>query len=94
MRTIKLFFLGIVICTSTASCSDDDPTFIEVKGTLLKQGITTYQYGTHTISGLALKSDIIELDDYLNQDITIIGCKIEGYPVDGGPDYIEVKRID
>ncbi|WP_339341950.1 hypothetical protein [uncultured Polaribacter sp.] len=55
--------------------------------------MTTYQYGTHTASGYALRSSAVHLDDYVNQNITVFGYKIDGYPVDGGPDYIEVEEI-
>jgi hypothetical protein len=35
----------------------------------------------------------VNLDDHINQNITVVGYKIDGYPVDGGPDYIEVEEI-
>ena len=50
-------------------------------------------YGTHVISGYALRSNTILLDNYINYNVTIVGYKIDGYPVDGGPDYIEVTDI-
>lgn len=83
----------MIICLSAISCSDDNPDLIEVNGVIQKQGVTTYQYGTHVISGYALRSSSIDLDDYINQNVTIVGYKIVGYPVDGGPDYIEVEQI-
>ena len=65
----------------------------EITGTLQKQGITYYMYGTHVISGYALRSDLVSLDDFINLNVTIIGYKIDGYPVDGGPVYIEVTDL-
>tara|TARA_B100000497_G_C7379300_1_gene243207 strand:+ start:384 stop:542 length:159 start_codon:yes stop_codon:yes gene_type:complete len=50
-------------------------------------------YGTHVIEDYALRSNIVDLNNYINQDVVIIGYKIDGYPVDGGPDYIEVQEI-
>ena len=94
MKLIKPLLLGFLLAMSVSACQDDvQPIRIEVTGTIQEQGITTYQYGTHTISGYALKSETINLDDYVNQNVTIVGYKIDGYPVDGGPDYIEVEEI-
>lgn len=74
-----------------------DSDTIVVTGVLHKQGITTYQYGTHTISEnnklYALRSSSLNLDEYLSQNITIVGERIDGYPVDGGPNYLEVIKI-
>lgn len=95
MRLLRTTLLGILICLLAISCDKDDINSkrIEIIGSIQKQGITTYQYGTHTISGYALRSSSITLDDYINQNVTVIGYKIDGYPVDGGPDYIEVEEI-
>lgn len=95
MRLLRTTLLGILICLLAISCDKDDINSkrIEIIGSIQKQGITTYQYGTHTISGYALRSSSITLDDYINQNVTVIGYKIDGYPVDGGPAYIEVEEI-
>lgn len=95
MKTLKILFIGTVICLSVISCRKDHNHLesIEVSGTIQKQEMTTYQYGTHTISGYALRSSSILLDDYIDQQATIVGKKIEGYPVDGGPDFLEVELI-
>ena len=96
MKIFKTLFIGIiVICLTTISCNGTktDPETIEVTGIIQQTGVTSYQYGTHTISGYAIRSSTITLDDYVDQNVTIIGKKIEGYPVDGGPDYIDVEEI-
>ncbi|MDP6922213.1 MAG: hypothetical protein QGH06_04480 [Lutibacter sp.] len=95
MKLFKSLFVGIIICLSAVSCDTDDgnPAMVEITGTIQKQGVTTYQYGTHTVSGYALRSSVVILDDYVNQNVTLVGHKIDGYPVDGGPDYIEVEEI-
>lgn len=95
MKLLKSIIIGITICLSAVSCDKDDNNLnnVEITGTIQEQGITTYQYGTHTISGYALRSTSVTLDDYINQNVTVVGHKINGYPVDGGPDYIEVKEI-
>jgi len=69
-----------------------------ITGVLKAQGITTYQYGTHTIKEgeklYALRSDDVKLDDYVEKKVAVIVVKIAGYPVDGGPDYLKVLRIE
>jgi hypothetical protein len=93
MKVLNLFFFGLVICLATLSCSKNKGK-IKVSGTIQKQGITTYQYGTHTISSYALKSNSIDLDNYINQEVTIYGDKIKGYPVSDGPEFLEVTNIE
>jgi hypothetical protein len=70
----------------------------EFKGLLKQQGITSYMYGTHTISNnsitYALKSSKINLDAYINKIVTVKGEKISGYPIEGGPVFIDVKSIE
>lgn len=99
MKTFKLLFVGAIICLSAISCnknevnSDNKGDKIEITGTIQKQGITTYQYGTHTLSGYALRSSTENLDEYVNQNVTVVGHKISGYPIEGGPDFIEVEKL-
>jgi len=96
MKLVKPLLIGMIIYLSIISCKKEvtiTPDKLELTGTIQKQGITTYQYGTHTISGYALRSSSVTLDDYINQNVTVVGHKIDGYPVDGGPDYIEVEEI-
>ena len=95
MKLTQIVFLSMIISVFAISCNKNeyDHGKIEVSGTIQKQGITTYQYGTHIISGYAIRSSSIILDDYINKEVTIKGYKIDGYPVDGGPDYIEVEEI-
>lgn len=69
----------------------------EYTGLLQEQGITSYQYGTHTLetrdSLYALKSESIMLDDYIGKTITVEAEPIKGYPVDGGPEYLNVLKV-
>ena len=55
-------------------------------------------YGTHLLvmqgKSYALRSSKVTLDDYLNKGVTAKGHFIAGYPVDGGPQYIEVEEIE
>ncbi len=71
---------------------------ITIRGILKQQGITTYQYGSHTVveNGklYALKSTDVKLDDYVGKNVKLIVVKVPGYPVDGGPDFFKVLRIE
>ena len=92
---MKKLILLVSILTLSLSCEKSITTSIpvEITGIIQKQGVTIYMYGTHVISGYALRSNTILLDNYINYNVTIVGYKIDGYPVDGGPDYIEVTDI-
>lgn len=104
MKNILLVFVSSIIFTACKKDQTENlPSFhapcdnisglCEITGTLQKQGITYYMYGTHVISGYALRSDLVSLDDFINRNVTITGYKIDGYPVDGGPVYIEVTDL-
>lgn len=96
MKLFKYLFVVIIICFFAVSCDKENSKSdsFEIKGIIQKQGITTYQYGTHVISGYALRSNAVNLDNYINQNVTVVGYKIDGYPIDGGPDFIEVEKVE
>ncbi|MGB7910734.1 MAG: hypothetical protein WCF59_00760 [Desulfobaccales bacterium] len=90
-----------VIFNCAAYAGDMDKSYqITSAGIIKKQGITTYMYGTHVLvnnSGktlYALKSDNVNLDKYIDRKVTIKGNLIGGYPVEGGPDYLNVQWIE
>ncbi len=95
----KIIVLYTFFALMAFSCGDENTKSFEIEltGSLTVQGITTYQYGTHVLSTdsefYALQSDKVNLDDFVNTVVTIKGNKIEGYPVDGGPDYIKVVEL-
>jgi len=68
MKLLKSRSIIITICLSAASCSKDhnNSNHVEITGTIQKQGFITYQYETHTISGYALRSCSVNLDDFIN----------------------------
>ncbi|MGB5942483.1 MAG: hypothetical protein WBG71_06335 [Leeuwenhoekiella sp.] len=90
---IFLLFLTLFSCGSHTT----NPPENTYTGILTKTGMTTYQYGTHTLTNdstfYALRSTEVSLDDYLNQNITITAKEIDGYPVEGGPAYLDVQEI-
>ncbi len=61
--------------------------------------MTSYMYGTHVIvdrSGgrrFALRSEEVDLDAYVGQSVELTGSRVDGYPVDGGPPYLQVHTI-
>lgn len=88
----------ILVLFFTATCSSTtQKDTMEITGTIEPQGITSYQYGTYTITNedtfYALKSETVDLDKYVGNEVTIIAEKIEGYPLEGGPDYLLVLKI-
>ncbi len=89
-----VLFLTIA-CNQTKSATTNS---MEITGTIQEQGMTSYQYGTHTLTNAetfyAVKSDSIDLNDYLNQEVTVTAEKVEGYPVDGGPEYIKILSVE
>jgi hypothetical protein len=98
------FFLTILFCISTVGCSNnpnsnqmDDYPFT-VEGIVQEAGFTTYMYGSHTISTndktYALQSTEINLDLYINKRVVVKGSMVEGYPVDDGPELIDVKVVE
>lgn len=76
------------------------PEEVTASGIIKKQGITTYMYGTHVLLDekgqtlYALRSDNIDLNKYINRKVTVKGYLVKGYPIDSGPNYLNVKFID
>lgn len=94
LATISSFiFLFANTCNSPEGQSDQ----LQLSGTLEATGITSYQYGSHTLTTedtfYALRSEKIDLSQFEGKTVSLEGEKVEGYPVDGGPDYIEVNNI-
>jgi len=96
----KLFTLTLLVavlsaCSMMRKMPDGDP--VALTGLIQKIGMTTFQYGTHTITSggklYALKSASLVLDTYLDKQVTIQGTKISGYPVEGGPELVEVTAV-
>jgi hypothetical protein len=105
---LVVFFCGMSLLDACKSTSSVPPVQAEdtqqkgevsLSGTLEKQGITTYQYGTHVLHDkdgktfYALKSETLQLDTYIGKTVELKGTLVNDYPVDGGPQYIEVVKI-
>jgi hypothetical protein len=70
---------------------------VTLTGQVTELGMTTFQYGTHLIKTknktYALKSSKLNLDKFLDKSVTLTGQKVAGYPLEGGPELIEVSEI-
>lgn len=68
-------------------------------GIVKDAGITTYMYGSYTLVSdegktlYALTSSAVNLHSYINSKVEIEAKLIEGYPIDGGPEFLDVKTI-
>ncbi len=100
LAALTLFFLTST-CNNQKSKTDDNAKtnsdLMEVTGTIEPIGMTTWQYGTHTISNdddfYALRSGKVDLKNYEGKKVILKGEKVEGYPVENGPIFIEVTEI-
>lgn len=71
---------------------------VQLSGIITKPEVTNYMYGTHALERdgkirFALKSDAIDLDTYIGKRVQLSGIRVPGYPLSGGPDLIEVRKI-
>ncbi len=90
-RIFALLLAGVL----TFGCSEE-PKEMVVEGILLKASdafATTYQYGSYGIAPYALRSQTLDLEAWVNQQVRVVGTPIEGYPLSGGPEYLEVVSI-
>jgi hypothetical protein len=98
MMKIKIILLFTVVLCSCTSLKPNGAVRIKVAGQVEKMGMTTFQYGTHLLKAsnktYALKSSSIKLDKYVGKQIKVTGLKVAGYPVDGGPELIDVTLIE
>jgi hypothetical protein len=101
-KILAMLIIAIVIAscskhTKVPSTPTSPSSQVEFTGTVQKQGMTTYQYGDYVISDdkttYALKSTTVNLGQYLNKKVTIWGDKVQGYPLEGGPDFLDVKKV-
>ncbi len=93
----KYGFYLLLLSLSLLSCNKEEAggSAITTSGLLQRQGATTYQYGTHTLSTATtfyvIQSSRVSLDPYIGQTVTVTGSRSAG--VSGGPDLIEVETI-
>jgi len=97
---MKKIILLFVACLSLASCSVQKPTAantVQLSGTIEPLGMSTFQYGTHLIKSAgvtySLKSTKVNLDSFAGKVVTLIGVKVSGYPVENGPELVDVVSV-
>ena len=98
MKKILILSLFVAImsgCGSMRSAAKGES--ISIEGKITKLGMTTYQYGTHAMNyagkPFALRSSSLNLDNYVDKQVTLKGVKVDGYPLEGGPELIEVSEV-
>ncbi len=94
MKTAAILLLAL----NVISCHKILDHRIREKGVVERQGITTYQYGSHVLvqdnNRYVLVSDRVDLDQYLNQEVTVFAKRIDAKELpEKGPDLYEVKRV-
>jgi hypothetical protein len=96
-RIILVMILGSFLMACKTVKPGVDANIVSVKGTLQKPGMTTYQYGTHLLKAdgktYALKSSTLNLDNFIEKQVSIKGTKVDGYPLENGPELLEVTEI-
>lgn len=101
MKSTILFalisLLALWSCQKNEKAPSDD-TLLTFTGTIWKlEAATTYQYGSHLLntgdSTFALRSSTLDLNQYVLEPVTVTAKKIEGYPVEDGPVFLEVVSI-
>jgi len=97
---LKVLTITVVLLIASCGNTSSNSTYgVTAVGTIREQGITGYMYGTHILIDdtghtlYALTSDTINLDNYIDKKVTVKGDLVNGYPVEGGPDYLNVKSI-
>ncbi|SDG52932.1 hypothetical protein SAMN05421827_107193 [Pedobacter terrae] len=98
MKKIVVLALFVAAVSGCSSMKNAEKTgTLTASGTIEKLGMTTFQYGTHLLKAdnktYALKSETINLDTYVDKKVTIKGKKVAGYPVDGGPELVDVTSV-
>lgn len=85
-----------------AGCStrnvSDNPNLIQLSGKMEKLEVSGFGYGSHIINSdgknFALTSKQVDLNKFVGKWVVVKGKKIDGYPLEGGPDYIEILHIN
>lgn len=100
MKKYLLVFALIIIAFFVVAFNNlDSKSYISAKGKLTRIGISSWQYGTHILKDdngrilFALRSSYVNLQNYEGKFVNIEGDIIQGYPLDRGPRYVDVKKI-
>jgi len=95
----KLILIGIIVLGGCTSNKIKDEG-IKREGILTTVQMSTWMYGTHVLSDdtgtplTALSGQEIDLNEYEGKKVEVRGTLKDGYPVDSGPEYLEVKSVE
>jgi len=96
-KIVLLLVVGLAIAGCSTVKSGTDQNLVVLQGKVEPLGMSTFQYGTHVISAAniiyALKSSKVNLKEYEGKEVTVKGLKVAGYPIDGGPEFIDVQEV-
>jgi len=97
----KLILMGLCLMV-LGGCTSNRNKDVGVKrdGVLTTIQMSTWMYGTHVLSDdtgkpvTALDSQKINLDMYEGEKVEVQGTLKDGYPIDSGPEFLEVQTIE
>lgn len=99
-KLLLVFAAGILFtaCSFITTNREREVYNYNYAGTLEVLEMSVWQYGTHTLTTetgefYAVRSEEIDLNEYVGQPVHILGTEIEGYPVDSGPKFIDIEKI-
>jgi starvation-inducible outer membrane lipoprotein len=97
----RLVVVAVMVALATASPVMAQESVVAT-GTMERLDIMSYQYGSHAITDEAsgafyvLNSDVVDLDAYDGQRVTVYGTLVPGYEsgqVEGGPPLVYVTEV-
>jgi hypothetical protein len=99
---MKKIVLLLIVGLAIAGCANVKPaadkSLVVLSGKLEALGMSTFQYGSHILNSggktYALKSAKVNLKSYEGKEVIVKGLKVAGYPVDGGPEFLDVQEVD
>jgi hypothetical protein len=95
-----LGMLALALATAAPALAESEP---QLTGVIEKPELTTYMYGTHSMTDdelgnfYALESEVVDLDAYVGQRVTVSGAFVPGYEdgqVEGGPPLFSVTHVE
>lgn len=101
-KSMKTKLMMLMVGLAFASCStrnvSDNQNLIKLSGKIEKLEVSGFGYGSHLINSggkmFALTSKSIDLNKFAGKAVVAKGKKIDGYPLEGGPDYIEILEVN
>jgi hypothetical protein len=91
----KFIFPALLSLTWCSTPADE----VKLSGIVIKPEVTHYMYGTHALEEngsirAALQSNSLDLDAFLGKKVRITGNRVPGYPLSGGPELVEVQKVE